>query len=273
MNKKNNILLLTLLALPLISFCQQATDTAAIIKAYTKVMAFTSEPYLYYHSITKMDAMPVLEQRDTATLVGDFYKDSMAIYSNSGVEEMYLQDSLMLQINNDRKTIWISKVEASTQKQSPMPIGNKEIQSLLNQHYLISQIALNSHTNKIVFESHKRNDSTTKTYTNISLEYDPNTFLPQSMLILASMKQPMSEEMLTSLKEQQVDETKLVKEINGVKYMVRTQQMLISFMGIENNKDKIQKMPSYRTCVMYNKEKDAFNGQGKYEDYEVTKLF
>jgi len=272
---KNKILLFTML-LPAIAFCQQAADTAAIIKTYSKVMAFTNEPYLHYTSLTKLAASPILQSEDTLSSQGDYYKKNTEMYMYSTTDEMYVQDSLMVQISHIRKTIWVSKIAATGKEQpitAPSGTGVKDIQQLLQKKYIINQKDINKNTSSISFESHLKDDTSSKPYNAIVLYYDPVNNLPKSMLIVATMQQPATEEAILSLKDQEIDSSKLLKDINGLKYLVRTQQMEVVFSTIETGKDKVIAMPTYAACIAYNKASSEYEAIGKYKNYEVTKLF
>jgi len=93
-------------------FCQEKTDTAAMIKEFKKVMEFTRQPFVYVTTTTTVQSQPVLDAQDTLRTQGVFYKNETDLYYSTGQEEMYLQDSLLVQVNHDRKTIWISRNDA-----------------------------------------------------------------------------------------------------------------------------------------------------------------
>ncbi len=273
--KKNKLYLLVLLLAGCQFICaQKVADTALLIKEFNKVMSFTTNPYVYYTTVSVLNAEPVLQAQDTAILRGQFYKSSTEIYSNNNREEIFLQDSLMVQVNNDRKTIWLNKVDvASKAKMNIQPAGSRELQEILKRNYTISSTTGKNGLATILFETRKQEGSSSTTNTSIALQYDTKTSLPQKMTIDIHLKQPVDEEMLTSLKEQEVDEKKLVQEIEGVKYLVRRQTMEVTFMNISTDEKKIPEMPRYKSVIELDKEKNEYNGTGKYAAYEVTKLF
>lgn len=274
MNRKKNILGWLLLVSPAWMYSQPATDTAALIMEYNKVISFTAQPYIHYTTLTKLDANPVLQSQDTASLAGTFFKNNTDIYSNNVKEEMYLQDSLMVSINNDRKTIWINKVNVDTkEKLNEVTAFGKEVQEIMKRNYTISKSSPDGNTGRIVFETRKPQNSTATTNTRITIEYNSNNWLPRNIAIEISMKEPVDEEMLEALKEEEVDEKKLVQEINGVKYLVRKQSMNIQFTSIKKDKESVGQMPSYHSCLDYDGATGGYTGKGKYKDYEVTKLF
>lgn len=271
MNKQKSVLLLLLLTAQVTTYCQSSTDTATLIKQFNKVMSFTAQQYLHYTTITKLSANPVLQPQDTTTINGEFFKNNTEIYSNNGSEEMYMQDSLLVQINNDRKTIWLSKVDVSSkEKMNVAPVGSKEMQSILRRDFLISQSVINSNTNKVNFETRRPKEGAK---TAIAMEYNPVTSLPKNILITVSLQQPVDEETLASLKEQQIDDKKLLQEIDGTKYLVRNQQMSITYTAIDSDKEKLAQMPLYNSFIEYNGTTKEFTAIGKYKDYEITRMF
>jgi hypothetical protein len=184
---------------------------------------------------------------------------------------MYLQDSLMIQVNNDRKTIWLSRVDVSTkEKMNTAPAGSKEMKSIMSRDFFISKSSINSSSEKIKFETRQERSGSN---TAIEMLYDPATSLPQSIIITVSLRQPADEDMIAAIKEQQIDEKKLIQEINGTRYVVRSQQVNIMYTDIDSDKQKLSEMPLYKSCISYNAATREFAGAGKYKDYEVTKLF
>jgi hypothetical protein len=274
MKRNKSIPFFLLLFSPVLSYCQQTTDTAALIMEYNKVMSFTAQPYIHYTTLTQLGASPVLQSQDTASMYGEFFKNNTEIYSNNVREEMYLQDSLMVSINNDRKTIWLNKVDVDTkQRMNVITAFGKEVQEIMKRNYIISKQVTSDNTGRIVFETRKPKSSIAINNTRITVAYDNKTFLPQDINIEISMKEPVDEEMLATLKEEEVDEKKLVQEIDGVKYLIRKQSMHIQFINIKNEKEVVVQMPSYTSCLDYNAITQEYAGKGKYKDYEVTKLF
>jgi hypothetical protein len=274
MNNKKSILGFLLLFSQVLVYCQQTTDTVALIQEYNRVMSFTAQPYIYYSTLTKLGANPVLQSQDTASLKGEFFKYNTDIYSNNVKEEMYMQDSLMISINNDRKTIWLNKVDVETKgKMNVITPFGKDVQEIMKRNYTITKSVAGNNVSMIVFETRKPPGSIAIGNTRITIEYNSKTFLPRNINIDISMKEPADEEMITALKEEEVDEKKLVQEINGVKYLVRQQSMYIQFTAIKNDKEDVMQMPLYNSCVDYNVITQEFTGKGKYKDYEITKLF
>ncbi len=274
MSNKKRVLIFFLLFSPALTYCQQTTDTAALIQEYNKVMSFTAQPYIHYTTLTQLDASPVLQSQDTASMHGEFFKNNTDIYSNNVKEEMYLQDSLMVNINNDRKTIWLNKVDVDTkQRLNVVTAFGKEVQEIMKRNYIISKPESSGSTSRLVFETRRPQSSIAISNTRITIEYDSKTFLPKDINIEISMKEPLDEEVLAAMREEEVDEKKLVQEIEGVKYLIRKQSMHILFTTIKNDKETVEKIPLYTSCLDYNVITQEYTGKGKYKDYEVTKLF
>lgn len=268
------IFFLSLLFASSAAYCQSARDTVLLIEEFEKVISFTAQPYLHYVTLTKLDANPVLQPQDTAHLKGEFYKNNTEIYSNNANEEMYLQDSLMVKINHDRKTIWINKVDASfKEKMNTMPVVTHEMQGMLIKNYTISGTRIDAVTSRIDFEPRRAEGSTSNTLTTIAITYHSQTYLPQSIVITINLKQPVDEEILAALKEQEAEEQKMVQEVEGIKYIMRRQSMQTTFIRIENEKEKMASLPLYTSCISYDKITAEYKGIGKYEAYEITKLF
>jgi hypothetical protein len=274
MKHNKSIPVFLLLFSPALAFCQQTTDTAALIMEYNKVMSFTAQPYIHYTTLTQLGASPVLQSQDTASMYGEFFKNNTEIYSNNVREEMYMQDSLMVSINNDRKTIWLNKVDVDTkERMNVITAFGKEVQEIMKRNYIISKQLSSDNISRIFFETRKPQSSIAVNNTRITVAYDNTTFLPRDINIEISMKDPVDEEILAALKEEEVDEKKLVQEIDGVKYLIRKQSMHIQFIDIKNDKDTLVQMPSYNSCLDYNAVTQEYAGKGKYKDYEVTKMF
>jgi len=255
-------------------FAQEPTDTAALIREFSKVMSFTSQPYLYYTTTTKMSAEPIIESMDTLHVKGEFYKHNTEIYSNNTREEMYLQDSLMIEINNDRKTIWIRKVDVATKDNlNLLPMNTKEMLDNFKKNYIISKSKISQEVSRLNFEGRKPEYSTSPTTTFIKVEYSEKTYLPKFIEIIIELKQPADEEMIEAIKAEGLDESKLVKTIDGIKQVFRKQLVRIDFTSIDNDKEKTAKIPSYKTRVEFDTKLMEFTGKGPYRDYEITTTF
>ena len=250
--KKITVLLCLLFMIDEAVYSQSKDDTAALIKDFSKVMSFATKPYLYCTTLTKMSAAPVLEQQDTVTARGVIYKNGTDYYINNGLEETYLQDSLMIQINHKRKSIWLSKVDiASKEKINVLPVNNKQLQELIRKRYSIYKTEINDSINRLIFETIQKSDSITSVTTSIRLEYFAKTYLPKLMEIKIRMQQPLSEGLLAALQNENIDDSKLIQTINGIKYLVRTQIVTVELDNISDGRQQAGGMPSWKDLLDY----------------------
>jgi hypothetical protein len=268
------ILYIMLSALCQTAFCQSATDTAALVKEFRKVMNFATQPYLHYTTVTQMQAQPVIEAADTATTQGVFYKNQTNIYYLNGAEEIYLEDSLLVRINNNRKTIWLSKVDmASKEKMNSSPVSSKQFTELMRKKYTIQKSATNNRNGFLRFESKENTGISSAVSTIIGLEYDEKNYLPRNIQVSISMQQPATDEMISSIKNQGIEENKLIQLINEKKWLVRSQTAITTFKSISNKKESVLQMPSYKQILDFNIIEQIYTAKGKYSEYELTKTF
>jgi hypothetical protein len=187
---------------------------------------------------------------------------------------VYLQDSFLIQVNQKRKTIWISKVDvASKEKMNVLPVNDKQVQELFRKKYTIQQSALNRDESRLYFVTKQNADSSTTVTTNIVLEYSHKDYLPKLMQMEIHMQQPLSDDLLTALKNDNIDDTKLIQIIGGEKYLVRTQKVSVVFSEINNTKQKAMQMPLWKDILDFRETEQEFTAKGVYEGYEVTKMF
>jgi hypothetical protein len=109
--------------------------------------------------------------------------------------------------------------------------------------------------------------------TRIGLEYMAETHLPVTLDMELRIQQPASEEMLGALAAEGMDEKQWVVNIDNLKYIVRKQRVSISFMGIDNSKEKAGQMPGWKSRLAYDADNASFRGKGIYGEYEITKTF
>lgn len=253
---------------------QQTADTAEILKEFTKVMAFASVPDLYYTTSTTISSEPVLTESDTLSIIGEFYKRDTEIYSGSSREEVYLQDSLLVEVNNERKSISLRRVDVSTKVNlNLLPVANDELLKKFMKQYIISKSVAGPGIFRLYFEERKSPYSSSATTTSIAIEYSEKDYLPRLIEIVGLLKQPADETVMEALKAEEIDESKLVKQIDGAAVLVRKQKMSIVFNQIERDKSRFMQMPSYRSVVDYDAGSQEFTGKGRYKDYEITKTF
>ena len=250
--------------------CQKDAGMQKISETFGKVMAFSNQPYLHYSTVTKMSAVPVFEQKDTATLTGEFYKYKDNFYSNNGLEETYVQDSFLVQVNKEQKSIWISKVDTTTKER--MNMLPKSFKQQLLKTYDIKQSVISNDIVRMDF-SEKKQNTQQATAASFGLEYDQHSFLPTAIEINAIVRQVSDNELLAELEKMHIDSNKLFEVIEGVKFLVRTQQMQVAFNTINNTIGQAIKMPSWKTVLDYDAILKEFLPTAAYAGYAVTPTF
>lgn len=275
MIRKTGILIVTIWYIMMqAGHAQSNRDTTAMVKDFNKVMSFAVQPYLYYTTVTRMDALPVLENQDTASIYGVFYKAETNLYYKNGHDEVYLQDSLLIQINDDQKTIWIRKVDMATRDNLNIsPLGNKKIQELFKKEYTIDKSVVNNKRVRMNFEAKKPVGDGGGITTQIGLEYQAENFQPLLMDIHINMQEPANDELLAALKTEGIEDPRLIQIIDGNKYVIRKQQVSISFLDMDTSKEKAMQMPDWRSKLLYDTSKNDFAAKGIYSEYEITKTF
>lgn len=251
---------------------QTAAETAKMADNFSKVMAFTQQPYLHYRTVTKMTALPVLEQKDTATLMGEFFKNRDDFYSNNGMEEVFIQDSFLVRVNHERKSIWISKVDIASKKRFDiLPVNSKQLEALFLKNYAITSTILNDSISRMDFIAKQKDDKASSA--TIRLEYNIKKSLPTIIELKATLRQPADEAILATLNKEHIDSTKLIKIIDGTSFLVRTQQKHIAFEDIDNAPETATKMPSWKTVLEFDTANNEFVATASYKEYEVTQTF
>lgn len=251
-----------------------AQDTTAMLKEFSKVMSFSVQPYLHYTSITKMEASPVMQPQDTITIKGEFYKNETNLYLSNQKEDMFMEDSFFVQINHERKSIWISKVDMETkEKMNILPLGNKDLQELFSKNYSISKMVIDERSSRLNFETKQYFDSVSVAVVNIDLQYSGKSFLPELLQMNVNMKQQIPDEQIQQLKDQGTDTRQLIQKIGNSNYLVRNQRVKVTFENIDNTKEKAMQIPSWKEKLNYNLIENEFSGKGVYSDYEVIKIF
>jgi len=255
MVRKTSILIVAIWCIKMqAGYAQSTRDTTAMVKEFNKVMSFALQPYLYYTTLTRMDALPVLEARDTASTYGIFYKNETNLYYKNGQDEIYLQDSLLVQINDDQKTIWIRKVDMSTRdKLNVSPLENKKIQELFRKDYSIDKSIVDANKTRMNFEAKQPVNSGADITTQIGLEYQSANYQPLLMDMQIKMQEPASDELLAALRTEGIDDARLIRVIDGNKYIIRKQRVSISFSGIDTSKEKAMQMPDWKAKLQYMK--------------------
>jgi hypothetical protein len=251
-----------------------AQDTAAMVKEFNTVMSFSVQPYLHYNARTVVASTPVMQPEDTMNFSGEFYKNETNIYYASNREEMFLEDSLFIEINNERKSIWISKVDVSTKdKMNVLPLANKDLQQLFRQKYLISKTITDKEFSKLNFETKQYFDSVSMVIVNVGLQYSGKKMLPQLLEMNVHMKQRIDDAAEQQIKSQGINGAAAVQVIDNDKFFVRTQKVSVNFSDIDNTKEKAMQIPSWKSRLDYDLANNEFSGKGIYAGYEITKNF
>jgi hypothetical protein len=256
------------------TFGAKAQDTAAMIKEFNKVMSFAVQPYVYYTSYTKLEANPVLQPEDTMNTKGEFYKYGNNLYYSNKQEEMFLEDSLFIQVNHDQKTIWVSKVDVETKdKMNILPLGDKKIQELFRKEFTISKTEVDEKSSRLNFEAKQYFDSISLVMVNIGLQYSGKKFMPELLDMNVNMKQLITDEQIEELKNQGADIKQAIQTVGGNNYFIRSQRVTVTFENVDNSKEKAQQIPQWQDKLNYNPANNEFSGKGIYSDYEITKTF
>ena len=252
---------------------QTTADEAVFADNYGKVMAFEKQPYLHYTTVTTMNSIPVLEPKDTATMTGEFFKCLDEFYSNNGLEEIYVQDSFLVRVNHERKSIWISKVEKGGEKTVPLlPVSASNIVATLLKNYTITQTSLNDTIVRIDLIA-RQNSIDKAAKTSIGLEYIGKSFLLSTMQITAKVREAEDQEILDELEKNHIDSRQLIEVKDGKRFLVRTQQLRVAFNNIIYADAVARKMPSWKTVLDYDAANNQFIAKAAYTEYEVTPTF
>lgn len=249
----------------------QSQDKASLVKEFNKVMSFSVQPYLHYITHTTMEASPVLQPADTLSDTGEFYKNGNDIYYISSQEEMFLEDSFFIRINNEKKTISISKVNVDTKdKMNVLPLNAHKMQKLFQKEYLISKTAAGSASSRLNFQP--ASQGLPGITIEIAVQYSNEKKLPELMQLDVNMKQAVTDEMVQQVKSNS-KEKQLIQFIDGIAYLVHRQSVTIRFENIDYSKEKATQIPSWKSRIGFNPADGVFTGKDKYSDYEITKTF
>ncbi len=267
-------LLCFLIVINISSFSQTTADTAGLVTEFGKVMSFATQPFLYCTTFATINSSPVLEEQDTLSYQGVYYKYLEDLYYNNGREELYLQDSFMIQINHTRKSIWISKVDmASKGRMDFLPVNSKQVQELFRKKYTITKSRLNGNASRFDLIARQSMYASTAVTTTMGLEFETESHSPLLMEIMMRMQQPVTDETFTFLVNENTENSKLLQTIDGINYLVRLQNIVVAFSDINNTKEAAGKMPSWKKILDFDDGVKEFIARELYKDYEVTKTF
>ncbi|MDI9363591.1 MAG: hypothetical protein QM541_01475 [Flavobacterium sp.] len=254
---------------------QQTADTLALIKTFDKVMAFIKQPYLYYTTSSKLSSEPVLSVQDTMLFTSTCYKQFTDLYYSNNSDETFIEDSLFIKINHQRKTVWISKVDAANKEKLTNNTTNlKQLQDMMRKRYTISKLETDkAGIAKLQFVSTQAINGLLTTTTTLILDYEVASYLPKAIEMVINIRQPLTDELAAMIKSQNMHENELVKVIDGNKYILRKQTMFTVFTTIETDKSVVSKMPKWNDVLDFNAVTKAYTSKGVLANYTITKMF
>lgn len=251
---------------------QSAADTALAVKDLNKVMLFTKKPNLYYSAKNQLLSVPILQGEDTLNSTSKFYKLGNQIYFTDGRQETYITDTLMVHVNNERKQIWITKIDTSFRTGGDLLFFNEPaITKKLLAGYSIAETdgTSNISTIELVSKDDKYND----TQTIIDWAFNKQTWYPKNLSLSVTMKRAVDDADIQYLKDKGVYQASLIKTINGQKYLSRKQTMTTVFGNISTSRDKALTIPSLSDKIIFNTQTGNFEPAGIYSNYQVVKTF
>jgi hypothetical protein len=253
---------------------QPPIDTTAVIGEFNEVMAFAVQPYLHYTSLTTLRTPAMSGSADTGSVLhGEFYKYGDELYYGNEREETFLQDSLMIRINHDRKSIWISKVDVSTKKNMDvLPLKNVDRQKLLRDRYTIGKMPERGDTESIVIRPQAGRVGGLSAGKEILIEYTREK-TPLLMKVTLQSRQPSSPQAIQALQAKGFNVKQMMEDDNGVPALVMTQTMTVRFGAVEATKEKVMAMPRWKDRIGYDPVAGTYSGKGGYSGYHVIKTF
>jgi hypothetical protein len=254
--------------------CQKRSDTTAIIHEFNKVMAFAVQPYLSYTSIMTLRSGPLAAADTGRVLHNQFYKLQDDLYYGNEEEEVFLQDTLLVQVNHHRKSINLGLVDAAFRKKMDvLPLQKMDMQRLLRSHYTIMQEPDEGDTACITMRSEDPTGLQRVAGSEIRIRYIRQTHLPVLMAVMLRMRQPVSSQGVDMLKQKGFDVAKMVEDQGGKQSLITTENLSVRFGAIADTREDAMKMPSWKDRIAYDPVKQHFSGKGGWEDYEVVKTF
>ncbi|MES2430942.1 MAG: hypothetical protein V4556_08395 [Bacteroidota bacterium] len=275
--KRLNLKMLGLLIVVLFnSFITKAQkDTKALIEEFNKVITFTSSPIITYQSTTRLNSMPVIQLQDTMSSQEIFYKINNSIYTKSNSSEIYLQDSVYIQIDNLSKTVIINKIDtASYSSFNASPLANKDLQKAFANNYTFNKKIIDKQNDIVELTIEPIPDTVLMDQSiNLSfiLQYNSETFLPQNMQTIAVVKQYVTEEMQQELAAKGINTIGLIQKEGEHDFYVHKQILKVVYNNISTT--KVNTIPLWQQHFVYDKDKEEFVGTGTYKDYIVTQTF
>ncbi len=267
-----------LIIIMILGICNFATaqsdvDTSELVNEFARVMGFTNQPLVHYITSTKLESVPVVETTDTMSINGEFFKVDAIVYSKNGPDEMLLEDSLMIEVNNSRKSIWVHKVDTSTLKRlNVIPFYSDDLIKNFRNTYVIQKQKLQNGLCKVSLKGKIQPGNPVPVSTTISVVFAEKTLLPQIVTIDAVIRQVVDDEISTALKLQEGGE-KMIQVIDGKRFIVRSQTMSVFYKFIETGNTQIAIPKKISSFLEFDKASQKFLGVGDFQDYEITKTF
>lgn len=255
------------------SYAQKQKDTIQVLKDWNKVMAFFIQPYLAVKTHTSIQTSPILDTKDTLSTNGLYYKMLGQIYSSSGMQEHYTQDSFMVTINHTVKKIMIRKgIVADKLSPNILPLSQQHLQQYIMEHSVIAKRELENNVFEITISTQANENSITNNNTTISIQYN-NLFEPLKFIVSNKLKMDVNEDVLNYLNIQKIDTAQLIKTIEDKRYIIREQKMIVEFEQLKTTKEFALLMPKLKDKFsITNAGKDIFPLE-EYSNYQLIKTF
>jgi hypothetical protein len=254
---------------------QHVRDTISVIRDFNDVMAFTVQPYVYFSSTTSLITGPMRNGRDSVTrLHGKFYKCGEDMYYGTEAEELFVQDSLMIQIDHHRKAIMIRRIDMATKKNIDLlPLKKPDLQKLLRGHYLIGETPAGGDTAVISIRSQPGMVLMQGRSSEMRVEFIKDTHLPLIMEVIMGIRQDGSEQTRNLLKKQGFNVEKMKDSLNGARFFVMNETAAVRFDEVAMTREQAMQMPLWTERLAYDRTAGQFRGTGDCAGYAVTKTF
>jgi hypothetical protein len=250
---------------------QEPAQLEGLIKKFAAILAFQEQENVYYTTETRTVETPFDPDKDSIPREGIFYKNGHCMYAGTGMDELFIEDSLTVQINHGTTTIWIDKLgKKDKEPMNGLSLTSKEITRMIAKGFT-GTISTSPDGSAVIHLATRPPDfSGAGTSTAIALEYWESTGLPKSITVNIVRQQLADSLTVQAIKMEGRPYGELIKEIRGVEYLVTSHQIKVRFTKIEINQQSGRDIPTYRDKVIYNPATRKFSGVGIYSDYEIT---
>jgi hypothetical protein len=279
--KKYKIMLRRLSILFLLSvasrglFAQADEDTTAFIREFDNLMAFATQPHLYYSFVLALHSGPMLPPADTGQILhGNFYKSGDDLYYGTEQSETYLQDSLMIEVDRRREIIRINRVDVATKKNMDLlPLAEKKRQKLFRNEYTISKMPDQGDTGAMVMRSHPIRTGAQITTAEILTQYSKSGQVPLLMRLTTELRQQESPQARQMLKTSGYDVRQMSVEQGGVRSLLVRNTISMRYGAMDTTESTARRMPLWKDRIAYDPRSGNFSGKGEYGGYRVIKTF